>query len=393
MQVTVAGMAPQTKRAGSNKETRSPAKKTKAEKTVDPLAPILLALAECEKTAASADTLQAALPHCLAAAKEERHGFQTKVIDHALSALSTLQDQARSDLAEAEAAAENFRAKSVEAQADFESKKLVANARKEECESKAGEVKKYQEEVSAITSEVKAEMEKKDAFLASKATLGEAQQAFQKVLDDSWQPLKACSFTPQQWRKRDKACNDLIEKMAPLSLEESLLDALRATLKLKVEQRSAFAQRAIACIEEAFTKHQALLADRVTGAAAEEEALGAAVAAAEEKLCVAKGKLEVQDKEDIDLQNTWVDLENTAQAAKMSAESFDAEAKDALEEVATCKAAVDAATAHSEAFAALCDPPAPQPPAVAGAEAGNAEAAEAEATPMAVEVAAEAVAA
>jgi len=386
VQVTVADMAPQTKRAGSNKEARSPAKKAKAEKVVDPLAPILLALAECEKTAASADTLQAALPHCLAAAKEDRHGFQTKVIDHALSALSTLQDDARADLAEAEAAAENFRSKSAEAQADFDSKQLVANARKEEVESKAGEVKKYQDEMNAVTGEVKAEIEKKDAFLASKATLGEEQEAFQKVLDDLWQPLKAYSFTPQQWRKRDKVCSELIEKMAPLSLEESLLDALRATLKLKVEQRSAFAQRAVACIEEAFTKHQAFLADRVTGAAAEEETLGAAVNAAEEKLRVAKEKLEVQDKEDIDLQNTWVDLENTALAAKMSAESFDAEAKDALEEVATCKAAVDAAIAHSEAFAALCDPPAPQPAAVAEAEAENtAAAAEAEATPMVTE--------
>jgi len=169
------------------------------------------------------------------------------------------------------------------------------------------------------------------------------------------------------------------------------MDALKATLKLKVEQRTAFAQRAVACTEEAFTKHQAFLADRVTGAAAEEAALGAAVTASEEKLRVAKEKLTELDKEDIDLQNAWVDLDNTAFKAKKSAESLDAEAKDALEDVAVCKAAVDAAIVHSKSFAALCDPPAPQQAAVAEGEAEHTAAAEAEATPMETE--AEAVAA
>lgn len=370
-------MAPQNKRANTNpcKEARSPAKKAKVqapEKTVDPiaqqLAPILLALAASEKTAASCDTLQAALPHCLAGAKEERHSFQTKMLDLTTSALSGLEVEARENLAEAEAAAEKFRTEAADAKVDFDSKQLVASAKKEECDAKALEVEKFGKDVDASKSEVKAEVEKKDAFLASKATLSSDQEDFQKALDDLWQPLKAASFTHQQWRKRDKCCAELVEKITALSLDESLVEALRATMKLKLEQRGAFAQRTLACVEEAFTKHQTLLADRVAGAAGEEAARDASIAEAEAKLVVVKAKLAEQDKEDIDLQNVWVELENMAGAAKTSVANLDAEVESALEEVATYKAAVDAAVAHSASFAVLCDPPAPELVAIVAEE-------------------------
>lgn len=364
-------MAPQNnKRAVSVpcKEARSPAKKAKAqahEKIVDPLAqqlaPIFAALAASEKTAASCDTLQAALPHCLTGAKEECHSFQIKILDLTTTALKSLEEDARTALAEAEVAAEKLRTDSASTQADFESKQLAAKAAKEACEAKTLEIEKFGKDVDAAKDEVKAEIAKKDAFLATKATLSSDQEDFQKTLEELWQPLKACTFLSQQWRKRDKSCTELIEKITPLSLEESLVEALKATLKLKVEQRCAFAQRTLAVAEEAFTKHQALLADRIAGAAGEEAAREAAVAAAEAKLVVEQGKLAEQDNQDIELQNVWADLETKSGEAKSSVEALNADLQDSVEEVATCKATVEAALAHSASFAVLCEPPAPQP--------------------------------
>jgi len=371
-------MAPQNKRAVSHtcKEPRSPAKKAKSqavEKPADPLAlqlaPILLSLASCETTAASCDTLQAALPHCLTDPKEERHSFQTKMLDLTTSALARLEEATRARLVEAEAIAEGMRAQSATAQADFESAQLVANTKQDESNAKAKDGESCGKDVAAAKDEVKAEMEKKEAFYASKATLIQDQEAFQKVLEELWQPLKASSFLPQQWSKRNKCLNELVEKIKVLALEESLVEALKETLKLKVAQRCAFAEKALACVEDAFDKHLTLLAERIAGAADEEAARDAAVAEAEAKLAVVQSKLAEQDKESMDLQNSWAELETMAGEAKKAAASLENDVQAALEEATACKDALQAAATNVTAFAALCDPPAPEPVAVAEKEA------------------------
>lgn len=335
------------------------------EKVVDPLTqqlgPILLALAASEKTANSHDTLQAALPHCLVVGKEERHSFQNRIIDLTASALSGLGDAARAQLAEAEGAAGNLRAQLAVTQSDFETEQRVADGKKEESDAKAIVVEEFGGQVEAAKQGVKAEIEKKDEFLASKATLSSDQEAFQKVLEDLWQPLKASSFVAQAWRKRDKCCTELVEKTKVLALEESLVEALKATLKMKVDQRSTFAAKALSCVEDAFNKHQALLADRVAGAAGEEAAREAAVAEAEAKLTAVQAQLAEHDKEYEGLQNVWAELESKAGVAKKSAADFGNELEDAVEEVNERKSEVDAALANSASFATLCEGPAPQP--------------------------------
>jgi chromosome segregation ATPase len=323
------------------------------------LDPILKALASCEKTAASCDTLQAALPHCLASSKQERHGFQVKIVEATVSALKDLEEASRTSLAEAEAAAAKLQAQSDESKVNYDSAQLVANAKKDESDAKGQECENFGKEVDAAKGEVKAQIEKKDAFLAGMATLSVEQEAFQKVLEELWQPLKSASFLSQQWRKRDKCCNELVEKIKPLGLEDSLVEALKATLKLKVEQRSAFAQRALTCVEEALEKHSASFSERVAGAGAEEAARTAGVTEAEKKLAISQEKMNELDNQHMELQNVWAELETKAGEAKNSVTSTAAELEEAIEEVAECKAAVDAALAHSAAFAVLCEPPAP----------------------------------
>jgi len=388
-------MAPQNKRAVSQpcKEPRSPAKKAKSqvtEKPVDPLAhqlaPILLALASSETTAASCDTLQAALPHCLTGPSEERHIFQTKMLDLTASALSGLQQAAHAALAEAEANADGMRARSATAQGDFESAQLVANNKQDESNAKAKDVESCGKDVEDAKNEVKAEMEKKDAFHASKATLIHDQDAFKKVLEELWQPLKVSSFLPQQWNKRNKCLNELVEKIKVLALEESLVEALKEAVKLKVAQRCTFAQKALSCVEDSFDKHLALLAERIAGAADEEAARDAAVAEEEAKLAVVQSKLAEKDTESMELQNSWAELETKAGEAKKAAASLEVDVQAALEEVTACKDALQAAATNVTAFAALCNPPAPQPVAVAVEEAEEPQA-------STMEIEAEAVAA
>ena len=44
-----------------------------------------------------------------------------------------------------------------------------------------------------------------------------------------------------QWRKRDKFVAELMEKLGPLNLDASLVEALQAAMGLRKEQRGGFA--------------------------------------------------------------------------------------------------------------------------------------------------------
>jgi len=363
-------MAPQNKRPNVSKAA-VPAKKAKVEHTDDPmtlqLAPIIAALGSSEETVNCCDILRAALPHCLAEATEQRHSFQAKMLDLTASALVGLDAAARTGLAEAQTLADKLRTDATVATSESEVSHTLATAKKEESDAKGVEVEALKGNVDAAKLEVQGEVQKKETFLASKAALIAEHEAFQKVMEEMWQPLRTCSFTGQQWRKRDKVCTDLFEKLAPLSLEESLVEALEVALKLKLEQRSDFALKAFASADEVFDKHTATLAERIAGTAAEEAACDKSVSDAEEKLQVVKGQHAEQDKEYDELQNAWAEAETKAEEAKTAAKGLDAEVEDAIADVETCKSELEAALAVSASFAALRNGPAPvvqQPAAV-----------------------------
>lgn len=366
-------MAPQNKRAHVSKATVA-AKKAKVEHSDDPIvlqiAPILAALSGSEQTANSCDILRAALPHCLAEAPEQRHSFQAKMLDLTASALVSLDASARKGLEEAEAAVTKLRTDATVNRADFEVAQNLANAKKEQSDAKGLEVEALKTNVNASKTEVKTAEQKKEAFLTSKATLVTDQEAFQKVMEEIWQPLKTCAISGQQWRKKEKLNIELFEKLAPLNLEESLVEGLMVALKLKIEQRSAFAQRAIACAEEVFEKHTALLAERIAGSAAEEAACDKDVADAEAKLQVAQGEHSAQDKEWDELQNVWAELETKSKEAETKASDTDVEVQDALEDVEASKAELESAVGVSASFEALRNarPVLEQQPAVETAE-------------------------
>lgn len=356
-------MAPQNKRANTSKApvTAKKAKVQEPEESADPIAlllgPILAALSTSKLEGSSCDMLEAALPHCLADAPAQRHAFQARIIALTTSALKDMEESAHTELKESESGAENFRSQATVARSDFEAAKQLANAKKEESDAQGVAVDKLDEEVKMVKLELEGAVQKKTDALASKEGLVAEQEAFQKVLDDLWQPLKASTFSPQAWRKKDKCVADLVEKLRPLGIEASLISALQVALKMKLDQRSSFAQRALASAEDAFEKHKASVAQRIVDAGSEEVALDKANADAEAKLAEVQARHDKERKEYFDSQNSWAELETKAEEARNAADNLDAETQGALEEVETFKSQLNGALAISVSFAALLDPP------------------------------------
>jgi len=196
-------------------------------------------------------------------------------------------------------------------------------------------------------------------FFDSKTAFIADEEDFQKVLSDLWEPLKTYAFQGAQWRKRDKLVAELVEKLSPLNLDASLVDALQAAMGLRKEHRGGFALKAFDAAEEAFEKHQALLAERVAGTAAEEGLRANAVTEAEATASQAEEKHSAQDKEYDELQNAWAELETNSNKAGSSATMCQKMMQENLLEVESRKTELDAALAVAAAFAEMMDPPPP----------------------------------
>lgn len=357
-------MAPQNKRAAASKVPA--AKKAKTTPVPEPedaltlqLNPILAALEASELPGDCCEIFRAALPHCLAEASAERHSFQLKMLDLASDALKRLEEAGRSALKTAEEKASSLHADSAVAATDFEAAQRLATAKQEESNAKSAEVEKLRGEENAAKEELAEAVKNKETFLVEKVQFVADVEAFQKLLDDMWQPLKSGAFPGAQWRKRDKVLAELMEKLKPLGLDESLVEALLVALKLRLDQRTAFAQKAFDCAEGAFEKHKAALAERVAGTATEEETRDRMVTEAEAKVAEIHLKFTEQDKVYDELQNAWAELETTSNAAKSKAASIETEVQAAAADIAARQADLEAALQVAASFVVLKDPPAP----------------------------------
>lgn len=363
-------MAPQNKRAAAVAKVPVMAKKAKTvavSEPEDPLAlqlhPIISALESSDLPADCCEILRSALPLSLAEAADERHGFQNQMLDLAATSLKGLEVAARASLTEAEARAGDLRAQGAVANADFEAAKRLATAKQEECDANSTQVERLRGEEDAAKAKLAEAVEAKDAFQAVKTQLSVDQEEFQKVLDEMWQPLKAASFTGGAWRKRDKVIHELMEKCKPLGLDESLMAGLLAALKLKLDHRTVFAQRALDYAEERFQKHTVSLAEKVAGTASEEEAREKTVIETQARVADIHAKFSEQDKEFDELQNNWAELETTSNKAQSAAVALETDVQAALADVVARQADLDAALGLAASFVLLRDPPPQEQPA------------------------------
>jgi hypothetical protein len=359
-------MAPQNKRQNAIK-TSVAVKKAKVEKAEkvetkleDPiiaqLAPVVDALGSSKLPVSCQELLRAALPHCLGGIVEERHAYQLQMLEIATAALEAEVADKRACLETTEQKVSQLQAELVASKADVETAKTAASNKKEELQRKSEEVSQATTEVQSANEAMESEIKRKEAFLTEKAAIQAEQEAFQNVLTGLWGPLKSSSFAPMQYRKRDKVILELLEKLQPLEIEECLLDAVTAALKLKQDKRTAFAENAFQFIEQAYEKQQSLLAERVAGTSTHEQEHEKVIADAESKHAETKAKLADREKEHQSLENEWVELETHAKNAVDIESDFVNNLEAARADTHMDKERLHCALGITEAFAELKNP-------------------------------------
>jgi len=174
--------------------------------------------------------------------------------------------------------------------------------------------------------------------------------------------LKDGAFGSNEWRKRNKALSELRQALtAHVKMEESLLDALDVTFKIKPDQRDAFAKLSIEYAEDACKKWGEKLANVIASldeeGASHKQAIEAAMTTLQEK---EKAKELVESDLETE-QNIWVDLEN-ATLKMTEASKRDDVLEEATAELADAKEELKEFRDMNSFFATLIDPPAEAEP-------------------------------
>jgi len=251
--------------------------------------------------------LSAALPHALQAPPSERHAFQQKVVDAAEAFIANLEEAAQRDFEAAEAAVVSTDADRSKLEADVAEARAVEVARASDKEQKAAEVVAQQELATAAAQKVELAKARLSELEASRDALRQTHAVFQAGPADLWEPLKASSLPPAQWRERNKRVAALLRLLEACGVPPSLAAAAEAALKVKADARGSFAQLAITAAEEAYKAKLAAqkgeLSEADSGIVAQEAAIQVAEAEHAEAMAKADSALEAS----FAAQNTWAE--------------------------------------------------------------------------------------
>jgi len=285
--------------------------------------------------------LQAAVPICLEVVEADRHKFQVEVLDRVSLLLSTVEAKKRANLSAHEAELSTMTAQQVTAAGEACGKKDVAESKKGHCDEKGKVVDGVREVSDGAKKGLADAHAAQEAFDAKKAGLTEEQDNFAKLLAETFQPLKEGTMGGN-WQTRNKASATLKKKLCELGAQDSLGDALAATLKMSPEKREGtFAKATMEFAQQEFNKHTAKVAQDIAGLDAEAASHVAAIAAAEANAAEKKAALEAEVKEYDAMQDVWVTYDAEAAAAARELKQIEAripkveknidKAKDALE--------------------------------------------------------------
>eukprot|EP00930_Biecheleria_cincta_P059320 TRINITY_DN45062_c0_g1_i1.p1 TRINITY_DN45062_c0_g1~~TRINITY_DN45062_c0_g1_i1.p1 ORF type:complete len:389 (+),score=137.28 TRINITY_DN45062_c0_g1_i1:46-1167(+) len=295
------------------------------------------------------EMLVAVAPHCLRCTREQRHRYQTDMIDALEKVLLGVEAERKDSLA---AIQEDL----VKAEAEQESSITAlesANNKVSECQAEKDSKDTMQLELEGVVSQKSRELaEKKEqekSLEQEQAQILQEKEDCQKFMAEKWEPLKAASFSGKEWRERNKAIDVAVQALDKMGMDASLKSCLPTALKTKPLERGRFAKRAVEFSEsimghflestaEKISKFDQETADRAQASAAGKEQLDAAEAR------LGEGKAATKDAEDA-LLNAQIAQSN----AKVAHDS-------APQKVEECKAAVEtekASLSHAQEILSL----------------------------------------
>jgi len=236
--------------------------------------------------------VSAMLPHGLRTASNERHEYQTQMIDKIGEVLSTVEEDRRKSLKIAEQRMASLPEEKAIATAALNAAEQRAAVAHEARDTKKAEVKKADRCVAEAEEAVKVTTQKACGIESENAQWMEERAELEEILSEKLEPLKGGVWTGKDWRTRDRAIEAVVRFLEKLSAQESLRHGLQDALRRKIVDRHKFSQQCIEYSEELLRKHLANLGEKIANFESERQARDKAAEVAVDTLGEAKKRQE-----------------------------------------------------------------------------------------------------
>jgi len=272
----------------------------------------------------------------LASGPDQRHKYQIDVVS-AVSELCVDLKKDRAGLVR-EAEAEVAKAVTEKQRLDTQLTELVATELvKREAKTAASAAlelaQKTEQDTKVSLENAQKEIADTERQIAMKTA---AKTKFEATFSDSWPALRDGTFSPKDWRARNKVVGVLVPMLT--SAPESLRSGLAQALKEKPESRGRFAQKTIEYAENAFQEHIAEMTREITSLDSAVEGARALIAQTEVQLQADTSRKDSAWEASIVAENAWVEADSEVFNVKGQIKSFERSQAARLREVDNQKA-------------------------------------------------------
>jgi len=314
-------MAPKRTAATAAKAPR--AKVAKADPTIERCKGVFALFKEfgSKLPASCLNMLRETAPLALATGKDERHKYQTEVVNSISEFCNDLVKEhtalvrdAENQVADSATEKERMEEQLTKLGAAEESKREAKTAASAALESAQATEVDAQASLEAAQREV-AETE------ANITTKTEAKEKFETTFGESWPPLRDGTFSSKDWRARNKVVAIVVPMLT--GAPESLRSGLSQALKEKPEARGQFAQKTVEYAEAAFQEHIQGMASEISRLTSALETARASVEQAEIRLQADTKAKDQAWETSVNAQNAWVDIDSEIFSIKDQIKNFD----------------------------------------------------------------------
>jgi len=323
----------------SKRSRPSKAAKVAAGPEAEKFAPVTDLMSEfCELNDSCFSMLSAALPLALTTKKDERHAFETSVINAFEAACADAETKCKTAIEAAEKEVADHEVVKASSAADLEAAQKTTEQKKASKDAAAG----YQEEKQTAHETAEAALkEAQKAFEASQRNVEDqttAKDTFEKESSEVFPVLKEANYPAKEWRLRNKTISRLSQLLEESSAPESLIAAAKIAFKDKAEARGEFAVATVDATEACLKAHVESCSQGIAEAGSKVEELRIDVAAKDDVAKNSQSELDAAQEAMISADNEWVEADSMVLDLKNVIKHFDQTDKDLAAELAACQA-------------------------------------------------------
>jgi len=285
-------------------------------------------------TDSATDMMGASLPHALGTPKEDRHAFQSRMIDAFWGMVVKTEAAREEDITQAEAAITKHQAEQGTASARLET--ATETEGKLHAERQAANESRHAaaQSLRSAGENLRNEERTKGGMDKHVAVLTDAKEEFETDVAEAWIPARDGVFAPKEWRRRQKAVTRVVACLMTAHAPESLRICVQTLLNDKAEYRTPFGCRAVEHCEASLGGFVEGSQDEIARHQVAIETQSQVVSRAADAVASEATRVEAQTEVQIAAENRWCDAATASKEIKDSikrAEHVSAELRANLE--------------------------------------------------------------